>query len=137
MMIEQTLRRHNLRVTDTRLKLLEVFLNTDKGLSSEEIRNQLTDGLDRVTVYRTLKVFEEKGLIHSIPSEEVGAMYALCPEACSVEDHIHNHPHFTCKVCGKTTCLENYDVSVPRISGDYLIEKSDLLLKGVCPKCRN
>lgn len=51
---------------------------------------------DRTTLYRTLKIFEEKGLVHSIHDGTDAVKYALCAEACKAGDHYDLHLHFYC-----------------------------------------
>ena len=66
--LKKTLKGHNLRITDCRMDVLEVFLNSTHALSFSDLEADL-DLYDRVTLYRTLNSFIEKGLLHRIPDD--------------------------------------------------------------------
>ena len=60
----QKLEQSNLRKTAIRKEVLQLFLKAKgNALSSRDIESQL-ENPDRITLYRTLRTFEEKGLIH-------------------------------------------------------------------------
>src|SRR3954468_7203906 len=86
----------SLRSTPSRQEILLLFLNKEYALSHGDIEREISNTLDRVTVYRTLKTFLDKGLIHKVLDDEGSLKYALCKEACSLTDHHHNHVHFKC-----------------------------------------
>ena len=46
--------------------------------TSIEVLEKAFPKSDRITMYRTLKTFEEKGILHSIKGEGDEAKYALC-----------------------------------------------------------
>lgn len=132
----KALKEHGLRVTEAREVVMEAFRDSEQALTISDIRDRIGDDQDRITLYRTLKSFEEAGLIHRIPDEEHSVKYALCPESCHPGDHDHHHAHFTCKVCGKTRCI--YDVFVPRVATPQgiRVESAELILTGVCENCQ-
>ena len=66
------LKEHNLKSTESRLTILAIFKKNMHALSYNDIESLLTVKLDRVTVYRTLKSFEENGLIHQIYDDDDG-----------------------------------------------------------------
>ena len=99
--IRDLLEKHGLRQTQNRIQVLEVFSKEDIALSSHDIESELKS-MDRVTLYRTLKSFEESGLIHKAHDETMTIKYALCGHDCSIAEHKDEHAHFHCEVCGKT-----------------------------------
>src|ERR1700691_6309406 len=105
--IDELLRKSQLSVTGGRRKILELFLQHDGALSHSDIEKKAGEKFDRVTVYRTLQVFLEKGVIHSIPTADNSIRYGLCKDNCHEGQHHDNHVHFICKDCGNTICLEN------------------------------
>ena len=54
-----------LRITDFRLAILDIFNRYENSISTEQIENELGK-FDRITLYRTLKIFKENGIIHEI-----------------------------------------------------------------------
>src|ERR1700722_16330507 len=111
--INSILKRNNLSITSGRKKILELFLENPGALSHGDIEKKAGEKFDRVTVYRTLQVFLEKGVIHSIPTADNSTRYGLCKDNSQEGQHHDNHVHFICKDCGNTICLEN--VAIPPI----------------------
>ena len=64
--IPDILKRNSLSITDGRMKILELFYNSDGALAHADIEKKTGLAVDRVTVYRTLQTFVEKGIIHMI-----------------------------------------------------------------------
>lgn len=124
-----------LRSTAARQEVLRVFLLSDYALSHGDIEREIHGDLDRVTVYRTLKTFLDRGLIHKVLDDEGSLKYALCNEACSEAIHHHEHVHFKCTKCGQTSCV---DVDIPpvRLPAGYSAGEMNLLIQGLCPQCR-
>ena len=68
--------------------------------------------MDRSSIFRTLKTFEENKVIHSIEDGSGMTKYAVCAEGCNC-DPKDLHYHFYCTNCDKTFCL--FDVPIPNI----------------------
>ena len=124
-----------LRTTQTRQEILHLFLRKDYALSHGDIEKEVDSSLDRVTVYRTLKTFLDKGLIHKVLDDEGSLKYALCNEACSVAGHHHNHVHFKCTRCGQTNCLTNVEIPNVKLPKGYKPKEINLLIQGICEGC--
>ena len=90
---------------------------------------------DRITLFRTLKTFEEKGLIHRIEDGSGSAKYALCADACSEGHHHDLHVHFFCNKCQETFCLPKSKVPEVPLPEHFKQEEVNLLVKGVCGSC--
>ena len=63
--IKKLLRTRNLKATELRLVLLKIISSFNKAVSYQEIQNSLIK-FDRVTLYRTLNTFVERGILHKI-----------------------------------------------------------------------
>jgi Fur family ferric uptake transcriptional regulator len=133
---ETLLRDFRLRSTLNRQEILHLFLNKNYALSHGDIEKEIDNTLDRVTVYRTLKTFLDKGLIHKVLDDEGSLKYALCKEACSKAEHHHDHIHFKCTKCGQTNCL-NIDVPTVKLPKGYRASEVNLLIQGVCERCND
>ncbi len=131
---EIILKNFNLRSTATRQQIVRLFLKKNHALSHGDIEKEITDVLDRVTVYRTLKTFLDKGLIHKVLDDEGSLKYALCNEACTITGHHHDHVHFKCEACGQTNCL-NIDVPSIKLPKGYKANAVNLLVQGICERC--
>lgn len=126
-----------LRITDTRQMILESFLGKNSAISQGDIERNLGEDIDRVTVYRTLKTFAEKGIIHKILDDNGGVKYALCKEQCQQEGHHHHdHLHFKCSVCEETFCLEKHFIPELSLPEGYKKNEVNILVQGTCPNCK-
>lgn len=132
---EDILRKSHLSVTETRLIILKLFFQKPTALSHADIEKSVGRQLDRVTIYRTLQSFLEKGVIHSIPTSNNNILYALCKDECYEHQHLDNHVHFVCDDCGTTFCLEN--VIIPRVAipKNFKVKHRDFIMNGQCGNC--
>jgi Fur family ferric uptake transcriptional regulator len=129
--------RYKLRNTEIRREILTLFLETGYALSHQYIEKKLEAKFDRVTLYRTLKAFEENGLVHRIANNKDTIEYALCKDDCHAENHKHSdhHAHFRCDVCRKTYCLEGVGIPDFHIPKGFKANEFQLLVNGICDKC--
>lgn len=133
---DQILRQHSLRVTDSRNAILNIFIGQGVALSESEIEHALEHDCDRVTIYRTLSTFLDKGIVHKVLDDSGAMKYALCPTDChDGHDHNHDHIHFKCEICGTTSCVEQVRVPNILLPKGYQLNEVNILLQGVCPHC--
>jgi Fur family ferric uptake transcriptional regulator len=130
------LKQHHLSNTDSRRAILEIFLQADNALAHNDIEKITGERFDRVTVYRTLQTFIDKGIVHTIPMADNATRYALCRENCSEGHHHDDHVHFICEVCGKTTCLDETLIPSVKLPKGYSSTVINMIVNGVCPDCR-
>jgi Fur family ferric uptake transcriptional regulator len=130
------LRKNGLSVTDSRQKILELFLQSKGALEHADIEKSTGESFDRVTVYRTLQSFVEKGLIHLIPTTDNAVKYALCKDDCEAGHHHDNHVHFICGECGKTTCLDDVTVPSVKLPKGFSPDHAEMVVTGICGDCK-
>ncbi|MBM3439264.1 MAG: transcriptional repressor [Bacteroidetes bacterium] len=134
--VKDVLKRFRLSITDSRSQILSLFYKAPGALAHADIEKKTGDKIDRVTIYRTLQTFEEKGIIHSIPTSDNSVKYALCKETCAEGHHHDNHVHFICDDCSKTICLDDVlvpDVKLPR---GFKPNQSQMVVNGLCKDCQ-
>lgn len=133
--IKAILKKHNLRVTNCRIDVIDYFIGKSKALSQGDLEKSFKE-YDRVTLYRTLNSFLEAGILHKIPNDTGMATYGLCHETCTPKHHIHDHAHFKCNNCGTIECLESplttTNILLPQ---GYMMENINLIVDGVCRHC--
>jgi Fur family ferric uptake transcriptional regulator len=132
---EQRLLEKQITPTAMRLRVLEYLLQQEHAVSLADVEKALGRA-DRITLYRTLKTFEEKCLVHIVTDSAGLTKYALCDGRCLPgSQHQDTHVHFSCTSCGETFCLP--ETTIPRIQlpGGFRPEEVSLLVKGVCPSC--
>lgn len=134
--VQSILKNHHLRLTQSREEILAMFLAQPTALSEREIESSVDVSCDRVTIYRTLATFLEKGILHKV-LDDTGAMkYALCsPECHGGEEHRHDHVHFKCVQCGQTLCLDQVPIPTVQLPQGYHLQEVNMLLEGVCESC--
>ena len=133
--IAQTLSNHALRQTPVRRAVLQALAESPFALSGSEIEAQLGPGTDRITLYRTLKSFEENGLIHRVIDSTDIIRYAACSIECSAQAHFDNHVHFKCTACQHIYCLNQVAIPAVTLPDKFEALTRDYLLAGVCRAC--
>lgn len=129
------LKHAQLSVTENRTKILELFVNVHTALSHADIEDKVGKQLDRVTIYRTLQTFVEKGIIHTIPTVDNSVLYALCKDDCSEGHHHDNHVHFICDKCSTTYCLDNVSIPTVQLPEGFTKNEINVLVSGICKNC--
>ncbi len=130
------LRKNHLSITDSRQKILELFLQSNGALEHADIEEKTGESFDRVTVYRTLQLFVEKGLIHSIPTTDNAIKYALCKDDCEAGHHNDNHVHFICDNCSKTICLDDVTIPSVKLPKGFSPARAEMVVTGICGDCK-
>ncbi|MFZ4058262.1 MAG: Fur family transcriptional regulator [Ferruginibacter sp.] len=130
------LKRNQLSITEGRKKILDLFLNAKGALAHADIEKNTDEAFDRVTVYRTLQTFVEKGIIHHIPTTDNSILYALCKDNCEAGHHHDNHVHFICDTCNKTICLDDVTVPHVKLPKGFTPNQSEMVVKGICDDCK-
>lgn len=134
--VQKILQQHKLRHTDCRVEVLEIFKKYTFALSHSDLEHQLDGRFDRVTLYRTLKTFLEKDIIHKVLDDEGTPKYALCNPQCDDETHHHhNHVHFKCDTCGHTQCLDDVIIPAVTLPKGFEAKGFNLLIQGSCDTC--
>lgn len=133
--IQSLLKNNQLSVTDSRTKILELFLASNGAIAHGDIEKKTGEKFDRVTVYRTLQTFVDKGIIHTIPTADNTVRYALCKDNCTEGHHHDHHVHFVCEQCGKTSCLDGVVVPEVNLPKAYKIKQVDVVVNGICREC--
>ena len=135
-MILDILKKNKLSVTVGRKKILELFLKSEGALAHADIERSTGEIFDRVTVYRTLQTFVDRGIIHHIPTSDNSVLYALSKDNCEAGHHHDNHVHFICDECGKTICLEDVNVPHVKLPEGFLPKHSEMVVSGICGDCK-
>lgn len=134
--VEDMLKRNQLSVTGSRKKILELFLGQSGALAHGDIERKAGEKFDRVTVYRTLQTFVDKGIIHTIPTADNSIRYALCKDDCSEGHHHDHHIHFICDNCGNTYCLDDVVTPEIKLPKGYSAGHVEVLVEGICKNCK-
>jgi len=121
-----------LRKTKSLKKLLHQFEADVNAHSVVDLVDLLNDDMNKTTVYRILDRLENEGELHSFTGKDGLKWYAKCWN-CTSGRHQDLHPHFQCKICGKSECLDT-QLQLPDIKKHH-IDRAELLLVGECEDC--
>ena len=133
--IKEILKRNQLSVTASRERILHLFLEGTGALAHGDIEKKAGSKFDRVTVYRTLQTFVEKGIIHAIPTADNSIRYALCKDNCEEGHHHDHHIHFVCTNCKNTYCLDDIVTPDIKLPAGYSSSHIEVLAEGICINC--
>lgn len=123
----------NLKPTAMRELVLNALMSQHIAVSLADLE-KMFDVVDRVTLYRTLKTFEENKLIHSIDDGTGAIKYALCHKECNCNPQ-DLHVHFHCTKCKKTYCLNNTPIPTVNLPTGFDIKSINMVVKGLCVNC--
>ncbi|SHJ15381.1 Fur family transcriptional regulator, ferric uptake regulator [Arenibacter nanhaiticus] len=132
--IEELLQQKEIRPTAMRMLIYKYLAAQNIASALVDIENAF-DKADRTTLYRTMKTFEKKGIVHQINDGSGTPKYALCQQGCNCEIDNDLHLHFHCTNCDETVCLTDYKIPNVSLPKGYLAEDMNLLVKGICDKC--
>ena len=131
----QGLRNTGLKVTQPRLRILEIFQKgTQRHMTAEDVYRVLLDeqqDIGLATVYRVLTQFEQAGILIRSNFESGKAVYEL--------NEGQHHDHFVCTSCGKVE--EFYDAEIEKRQNliakekGWVIQDHSMALYGQCAEC--
>jgi Fur family ferric uptake transcriptional regulator len=126
------LRKHGKRITEPRIRLLGYLINNPKAHTLSEIEERFGNQIDRVTIYRSLKIFISIGVVMKFINSKATPFFIYKDKN---KENVSPHPHMRCVHCDRIICL-------PALPGDYLqcldkykIDPSQFYAEGVCQDC--
>ncbi len=118
-----------------RLLVLEFLTGQTTAISLTGLENSF-ERSDRITLFRTLKTFQKNGMVHSVDDGTGTTKFALCEEGCECDIQRDLHVHFHCRICSETFCLPKYKIPEIDLPEKFSAEEANLVVKGVCGKCK-
>jgi Fe2+ or Zn2+ uptake regulation protein len=129
------LRTRGLRATPQRLVLAQLLRDRPRHVTAEELfedARKLLPGVSLPTVYATLDLLVEVGVVRQVPLPSGAAVY---------DSRVDPHHHVRCRRCG---AVQDLDVAVDdapaRASAErhgYAELDASLVLSGICAACRS
>lgn len=118
-----------------RLLVLDYLAKQGSAVTITDIENAFEKS-DRITLYRTLKTFEDHALIHSINDGSGATKYALCQEGCECNYPNDIHLHFYCEKCQRTFCLPKVTMPSLSLPDKFNLNHVSLVGRGTCDRCK-
>jgi Fe2+ or Zn2+ uptake regulation protein len=123
------------RLTGPRRAIVELLVNSERALSPVDLfdmARQSHPKMGLVTVYRTLDILQELGLVERVHQTEGCHMYL---RAAQGHEHI-----MLCSRCGRATYFSGDDISplLQKISREhgFLVQEHWFQLQGLCKECQ-
>lgn len=124
----------SLGITRQRQAVLEVIRGADEHLTANEVfegARRLLPGISFATVYNSLRYLKQEGLIGEV---------RFGTDAMRYDRTIARHDHALCTACGKLIDIElKIPASLTKKAAElsrFQPESIELILHGLCPKCR-
>lgn len=124
----QILQDYGIRPSLTRVLIYDYLRQHRTHPTADEIYSALSPDaptLSKTTVYNTMKLLSEKGVIKTITIEEQQARFDACTDI---------HGHFLCKDCGK---VFDFDTELPemKIPSGFTPTVTEIYCIGKCKHC--
>lgn len=136
--LEERLKKNDLRLTEARRLVFEIFKKSNKALTPKDIHKALGSQTDLASIYRNLTLFKDIGLIHSLSE----GSYSLCQhEYDENEKHKHIHIIVSCNQCGRTEEIKEHAHGLCKASNALakfsapLSKINSIVLQGTCQNC--
>lgn len=128
--IERLLARRGYRLTAPRRHLLDVMAGLDDHFPAEAVVVAAPE-VGRATVFRTLRLLQDLGVVCQVVLDDGALAYRLAPE--------EHHHHLLCVECGAvedfaSPALEEVLKEIEGATG-YHVEAHRLEVYGRCPDC--
>lgn len=125
---EVFLKETGIRPTSTRVLIWEKINEVQFAFSLTDIEDLIPD-IDRSTIFRTLVVFEEHHLLHSIDDGSGAQKY------CVARSEEEQHVHITCNICHHTYCCKSLSVPKVDVPEGFQVIETSYVIKGICKEC--
>jgi Fur family peroxide stress response transcriptional regulator len=132
--LETRLREAELRLTPQRFAVLEYLGRAEGHPTADQIATEINRRFpraSRATVYNTLNALRDAGLVREVThGGDPAARY---------ESNVEPHHHFVCRVCGRLEDVPAESLPAPdrvKLEGGHEVESFELVLRGVCGKCK-
>lgn len=127
------LQAHGIKPTSNRILVVKALAAEEHPSSLTELEDRMVS-VDKSGIFRSLVLFRDHHLVHTIEDGEGAIRYELCLSHDGDEDD-DMHVHFYCERCHKVYCL--YDTPIPPVPlpRGFSRESANYMVKGVCAEC--
>lgn len=124
------LKKKDIRPSYQRIKVLECLHRKNAHPTVDEIFRTLAPeipSLSKATIYNTLHLFVETGLVRIVSMDETENRYDII---------LSNHGHFKCEACGT---IFNFQIDIEKLAitglNQFEIKEKNVYFNGLCPNC--
>ena len=131
--LERKLLDRDVKPTAVRVLIFKAMVDYPKAFSLSDLESVL-ETVDKSTISRTITLFHNHLVIHSIDDGSGSMKYSVCNDDCQCELN-ELHVHFNCTHCHKTYCLERISIPPVQLPEKFLLENINFVMKGLCDQC--
>lgn len=131
--LEEKLLDRSIKPTSIRLLIFNIMSKFKKAFSLTDLETEL-ETVNKSTIFRTLTLFHDNLLIHTIDDGSGAMKYSICNETCMCTVG-ELHVHFNCNRCKNTFCLESIAIPPIHLPDKFLLESINFVMKGMCKEC--
>ncbi len=128
--IEEYLRQKGVNPSYQRIRILECLVNSKSHPSAEDVYKELIKEiptLSKTTVYNTLELFADKGLVLTLSIDGNQTRY---------DGNTLEHGHFICESCNRVyDFLVDTDALTCEGLDGFVIKEKHFYLRGICSSC--
>lgn len=132
------LKEHKVHLTQNRVTVFKLLTENATALSVSFITKQSGMVLGRISVYRALKYFLQKGIVEEVPNNKGFARYILAAsnnEAVKKRDN--KSSYFICTCCQHTELIPApFNIKLTSLT-KYHVSKYRLIVEGLCSSCKS
>jgi len=134
LLIEDSLRAGGHRVTPQRLAIAAVVRDFGGHATAEQVYTAVAErmpGVSLPTVYATLELLEELGLVRRVATEGTTAVY---------DPRTEEHHHLVCRACGAIADVDGAvdpgEIMRVARAGGFAPDGAQVVIRGLCGACR-
>ena len=130
--IKELLKEKGINPSIQRIRIFKCLMGNSDHPTAKDIYKKISKEiptLSKTTVYNTVKLFADKGILRTIKIKDGEARYDI---------NLHLHPHFRCKKCDNLFDLKNKKLMIKEKeeTEGHLIEEKCVCYWGICKNCR-
>jgi Fur family ferric uptake transcriptional regulator len=138
--LKNNLKEKGYKLTPQRRAVLDIIINNEgKHLTAEELYDLVKIECPEIglaTVYRTVQLLEELGVVYKLDLNDGCSRYELVHE-----DENHQHHHLICTNCGKVIevegdLLDSLEADIEH-KYNFTIKNHSVKFYGICNECSN
>jgi Fe2+ or Zn2+ uptake regulation protein len=128
--VSEYLKNHDIKPSYQRIKIFEYLYHSYQHPKVDTIFKALSGEiptLSKTTVYNTLNLFIDKGIVNIVTIEENETRY---------DANISIHGHFKCEKCDDVIDFDADVINMnTNLNENYKINQRDIFFRGICEKC--
>lgn len=132
-LLEEKLRENGYSITSARREVFKA-LESQEPLSMNELVKRVAKSIDRASVYRTITLFEQLGIVQRL---QIGWKYKL--ELTDI--YSYHHHHVSCTNCGLVAPLredKTLEAAMTSLANEYGFTPTShqIEIQGLCRNCQ-